>query len=32
MKKIVVRKAGPVRLTSTATALYSDPFCGWRPF
>lgn len=27
MKKIKVRKAGTVRLT-TAAAGYSDPFCG----
>jgi hypothetical protein len=32
MKKIVVRKAGLVRLTSTATPLYTDPTCGWRPW
>ena len=27
MKKITVRKVGTVRLTSTATALYTNPFC-----
>jgi hypothetical protein len=27
MKKIVVRKAGPVRLTSTATAAYDSCTC-----
>jgi hypothetical protein len=32
MKKIVVRKVGPVRLTSTVSPLYSDPLCGYRPW
>jgi hypothetical protein len=27
MKKITVRKAGTVRLTSRATTLYTNPFC-----
>lgn len=27
MKKIVVRKAGAIRLTSAAVAFYDDPSC-----
>jgi hypothetical protein len=31
LKKVVIRKAGPVRLTAAASPLYASPSCGTGP-
>jgi hypothetical protein len=31
LKKVVIRKAGPVRLTAAASPLYASPSCGVGP-